>query len=342
MRKVNVMTNPFDPPEDRDQHPENRGDSGDGGNGGFPSYPSYPSTPHPEDAPGYAGYSGYSGYGAADWGSAGQPAGTQPQGTGRVDAMAAVRWAFSAVFRNWKIWILGMLALLVVSLIVSAVGEFLFPTSGGQVPAEFSPGMETGLNAGGLIFQLLYGVASVVVTVLIYHGALRQVDKQDLSFRDFTGNVNLGPAVGLYILLQFLMVLVLAVILVPVALGGGLFAVDQLTSQDDFLSFLGVVLGLLLVAVVLSLLVTPLTQLMIWYVIDRRASFGGAIKEGFRAGLNNYGRLLVFNLVAGIVMFLGAMVTLGLALLILGPAYLLTLAMMYRQASGGALPVDAR
>ncbi len=342
MRKVNVMTSPNEPPEDRFRHPENSGDSGREADGGTPSYPSYPSTPHPEDAPGYAGYSGhsgYAGYGAADWDGRGQQSGLRAQGTGQVDPMAAVRWAFSTVFRNWKIWILGTLALVVISSVVSVVGELLLGTTTGELPTEFSPGVATGFNAGGFLFQILFGLVTVVVTIFIYHGALHQVDKQKIGPGDFTGNVNLWPALGLYLLIQIVTVVALSALLLPMFfIGGSAFASGQGGSDEDFLAFFGVMMGLLLLTVFLSLLVAPLTQLMVWFLVDRRATFGGAVREGFRAGLSNYGRLLLFNLVAGLVMFVGAILTLGLALLILAPAYLLAQAMIYRQAAGGALP----
>lgn len=344
MRKVNVMTNPFDPPEDRDQHPENRGDSGGDGFPSYPSYPSYPSTPHPEDAPGfsgstgYTGHPGYVGYGAADWGGGGQQGGVRAQGTGRVDLMPAVRWAFSVTLRNWKIWMLGALVLVGLSIVGSLAGEMLFGTPAEQLPTEFNPGFESGFSGGALIYQLLLGLVSIVVMIHVYHGALRQVDKQEISLGDFTGGVNLGPALGLYLVIQFVTIVALTPVFVPLIIGGA-FAADELSTEDDIFGFLGVVMIMALVAGLVTLLVAPLTQLMIWYVVDRRTTFGGAVREGFRAGLRNYGRLLLFNLVSGILMFLGALFTFGLALVILAPAFLLAQAMIYRQAAGGALPV---
>lgn len=342
------MTNPNDPSEDRFQHPENRGGSGSEGDGGIPPYPSYPSTPHPEDAPGYSGYpgysaySGYSGYGAADWDGSGPQSGVQPQGTGRVDPMAAVRWGFSTMFRNWKIWVLGALVLVLLSFVGSFVGEMIFGAPAEPLPNEFNPGMATGFNAGSLIFQILFGLVSLVVTILVYHGALRQVDKPEISLGDFTRGVNLGPAIGLYILIQFLTVLALSALLLPVFfVGGGIFASGQGDSAEDVLAFVGAILGLLLVVVFLSLLVAPLTMLMVWYVVDRRATVWGAVREGFRAGLSNYGRLLLFTVASGFVMMVAALLTFGLALVLLGPGLLLAQAMIYRQAAGGALPAGS-
>lgn len=81
---------------------------------------------------------------------------------------------------------------------------------------------------------------------------------------------------------------------------------------------------------------------MVWFVIDRKATFSGGIVAGFRAGLRNYGRLLAFNLVAGVVVGFAAVLTLGLALIVLGPVLLLAQAMLYRQAAGGPLPEPVR
>ena len=79
--------------------------------GGNDDFPRYEPTNHPEDRPDYGQLPSYGGAHEGNaQGYAGYHAG-QPQHTGRVSAIDAVSWAFRAVFSNWKLWILGSLAL---------------------------------------------------------------------------------------------------------------------------------------------------------------------------------------------------------------------------------------
>lgn len=322
---MSTPQNPFDD-QSRDEqgHPENSG---------RPQYPSYPSTPHPEDTPNFgAGYgAGYAGYGyeqsAYGQPGGGQPGFGQPQGTGKVQPMEAVSWAFGAVFRNWLLWIVGAVAFFVVIMGVSFAIEAV---SGTQ------PGL--GYQIAQFALTLLIAAAGV----LIYHGALRQVDKPKISLGDFTDNVNFGPAFGLTILLQVVVSIVFGIIAVPFFLAGNPIGEAQMASTDEAMAFLGTLFAALAVIMVLAVLLAPLTQFMVWYVIDRRATFGGAIVEGFRAGVRNYGRLLAFNLVAGIVVGLAAVITFGLALMVLGPVLVLAQAMLFRQAAAGPLPAPVQ
>lgn len=328
---MSTPQNPFDD-QSRDEpgHPENSG---------RPQYPSYPSTPHPEDTPNFgAGYgtgtgygAGYAGYGyeqsAYGQPSGGQPGFGQPQGTGKIQPMEAVSWAFGTVFRNWLLWIVGTVALVVVLVGVSVSIEAAF-------------GTQVGL--GYQIAQLGLTLLTAAVGVLIYHGALRQVDKPKVSLGDFTDNVNFGPALALSILLQLVVSIVFIIIAVPFFLAGNPIGETQMASTDEAMAFLGTLFAALALIMVLALLLAPLTTFMVWYLIDRRATFGGAIAEGFRAGVRNYGRLLAFNLVAGVVVGLSALITFGLALLVLLPVMVLAQAMMFRQAAAGPLPAPAQ
>ncbi|QGU04807.1 hypothetical protein [Corynebacterium comes] len=319
------MSTPNDPSEDRPQgrqeHPENFG---------LPQYPSYPSTPHPEDTPGYgAGYGGYAGYGIG-----GQPAYGQSQGTGVVQPMEAVSWAFSVVFRNWKLWILGALALGVVVMAVSAIVDMAFGGLNGDV------GLQNGF--GYQIAQFAMGLLTAALMVFVYHGALRQVDKKKIGPGDFTHDVNFGPAFALTILLQVLSSLLFAALAIPLFLAGNPIADTQMASDEEMLAVLGTLFAALAVVLVVAVLVSPLTMFMVWFVIDRRATFRGGIVEGFRHGLRNYGRLLAFNLVAGVIVGISAIITLGLAMVVLGPVLLLAQAMIYRQAAAGPLPEPVR
>lgn len=311
------MSTPNDPSEDRS--PER------------PQYPSYPSTPHPEDTPGYGGYDGY---GYTEQPAYGRPAYGQPQGTGKVQPMEAVSWAFGTVFRNWLLWIVGALALGVVVMGVSAFVDMAFGGLGGGA------GVQNGF--GYQVAQIAMALLTSALMVFVYHGALRQVDRQKIGPGDFTHDVNFGPAFALTVVLQVLSSVVFAVIAVPLFMAGNPIGEAQMASTDEALAALGTVLAALAVVLVVAVLIAPLTTFMVWFVLDRRATFSGGIVEGFRAGLRNYGRLLAFNLVAGVVVGVAAILTLGVALIVFGPVLLLAQAMMYRQAAAGPLPAPVR
>ena len=321
------MSTPNNPSDDRTGEPSNE----------RPQYPSYPSTPHPEDTPGYgAGYAGYGAgqpaYGQPMYGQPayGQPAYGQPQGTGKVQPIEAVSWAFGAVFRNWLVWIVGSV---VVGFVVMGGSMLIELAFGG-----FSAGAATQTSLGYQGAQLIFGLALAALMIFIYHGALRQVDKAKIGLGDFTDNVNFGPAFGLSIIIQIATSVLFAVLAVPLFLAANPIGESQMSSTDESLAFLaGLFAGIALV-LLLAVLIAPLTMFMVWFVIDRRAGIGGGITQGFRAGLRNYGRLLAFNIVAGLVVGVSAIVTFGLALIVLAPAMLLMQAMMFRQAAAGPLP----
>lgn len=330
------MSTPNDPSDDRSrgrpEHPENSGS---------PQYPAYPSTPHPEDTPGYgSGYGGYAGYGYTEQPAhdgpvyGGQPAHGQPPGTGRIQPTEAVSWAFRTVFRNWVLWILGALLLGVVVMGGSALVDMAFGGLGGQI------GVQDGF--GYQVAQFALALLTTALMIFVYHGALRQVDKQKIGPGDFTHDVNFGPAFALSVVLQILSSLLFAALAVPFLVAGNPIAETQTATYDEALAALGTVFAVLGVIMVIAVLLTPLTMFMVWFVVDRRATFGGGIAEGFRAGVRNYGRLLAFNVLAGVVVGVSALLTLGLALIVLGPVLMLAQAMMYRQAASGPLPAQLR
>ncbi|MFC6145291.1 hypothetical protein [Corynebacterium nasicanis] len=308
------MTTPNEPHEE----PEN-------------SYPAYPSTPHPEDAPTYGQqpYQGYAGY------SEQTPAATTTTtGTGKVRPMEAVSWAFGTTFRNWPVWILGTLALLVASVVVAMTVDFAF---GG-----FSGDMSYQNGLGYQVSQVLLGLLFSALTVFIYHGALRQVDKAKIGYGDFGGNVNFWPTFGVFIVIQVITTVLFSAFALPIMLSSNDLANSQMATQDEMLAELSKLFGVFAVIMVVAVLVTPLTMFMVWFAADRRTGFAGAFGAGFRAGARNHLTLLLFNIVAGLAAMIVSLITLGLALIIIGPALLLAQAHMYRQAAQGALPAPTR
>lgn len=338
------MTTPNDPHDDQPQRPENE-PGNQPGDHSHPSYPSYPSTPHPEDGPGYGspqgnqGYPGYPGYqgnpdyaGYQAYGQPGQQPGQQAQGDGRVRPMEAVGWAFRAVFRNWPIWIIGSLALGVAVFVVSLLIDAAF----GGLSGDLS--YQTGL--GYQLSQVAMMLAATAVGVFIYHGALRQVDKVKVGLGDFTDNVNFGPAFGVALVIQLASAAAVAVFVTPLLMAGDDIANSQMATQDEALAFLSQVFAGLGIFMLVALLLSPLTMFMVWFAVDRRTGFAGAFGAGIRAGLRNYGPLLLFNFVAGLVILILAVVTFGLAVIVLAPAMVLAQAHMFRQAAPGPLPVE--
>lgn len=318
-----------DPEEPRDERDENAEDKG------FSDYPTYPSTPHPEDNPFYgqppAGYPGYEQYNIGNDTGA-DSTGGQPTGTGKVNVMEAVSWAFGTTFRHWRIWIFGAI-LFMVALFALSFGLTFLTGGGAGAP-------NAGIGAD--IAQIAVALISLVLTVYIYHAALRQIDKSTIGMDDITRNVNLWPSLGTSLAVQVVTTLIIVLVTLPITLP--ILNVDMTTLSNDAvaMSFLGRALGMVALVGILGVLISPLTSFIVWYVVDRRAGFRGAISLGIRNGLANYGKLLLFFLISGVVLFISIMITLGLALIFLGPVLVLTTAMLYRQMSSGPLPVPTR
>ncbi|MDO5511300.1 hypothetical protein [Corynebacterium sp.] len=309
------MTNPHDP--------ENQSDN---------PYPSYPSTPHPEDSPGYGsqpyqGYQGYAGYSGTP-GAAGSQG--QTTGDGKVRPMEAVGWGFRQTFRNWHVWIIGMLLLIVSAIAFSFITGAVFGTNAADPAAQLSPGYQV----SQVVMWVIYGALSV----FIYHATLRQVDKDKIGWGDFGGNVNFWPSFGVLVVLQVASGLVFSAVLIPLMMGGTEIADAQMASQDEALAVLAQLFAALGIVMVLALLISPLTMFMVWYAVDRRASFGGSFGAGFRAGARNYLTLLLFSLLAGLAALVLTLITFGLAMIIVAPALTLAQAYMFRQAAQGPLP----
>lgn len=329
------MTTPPYPSENQPEHPENQGYQDN-------QYPSYPATPHPEDAPGYGqqgyqgyqGYQAYPGYGGHDaYGTPGEH-GALRQGDGKVRPMEAVGWAFRTVFRNPLIWILGALLIGVASVALSMSVDFAFGGLPGSTDYQMSVGYQ--------IIQLLMVILVQALGIFIYHGALKQVEQRKIGLGDFFGNVNFWPAFGVAMVIQVLAGVLFTAVLVPLILGGNDIANMEMASQDEAMAFLAKIFFALGVVLLISLLLAPLTMFMVWFAVDRRASFGGSFGAGFRAGARNFLPLLVYNFVAGLVAVILAVITFGLAMPVIIPALLLAQAYMYRQAAPGALPAPER
>lgn len=297
-------------------------------------YEQYPQTPHPEDQPGY-GQSPYQGYQApygatggygAPAGNPGQP-GVRETGTGTVDVMKAVTWAFSATFKNWTVWILGALAFFAAIVVVSmAISIATVASSGGE--AATNP-----------FLSLLSGLLGMAVSLVFYNAATRQLDRQKIGWGDFFRGMNAGPLIGFLLLNTVLGLLIMSLAeLVTTGSVQTLTGAEPSTNWEDLSRLLLGQLG----ATLISLLIAPLMVFIPYYLADRRAGFVDAIRLGISAGARNYGKLLLAMFLMGLVGALAVIVTLGLGVLVVLPAVILTYAHLYRQASGFELPVEQR
>ncbi|QGU07599.1 hypothetical protein COCCU_08375 [Corynebacterium occultum] len=344
--------NPYGENPDGNNREENQRNQDNSGS----AFPPYPSTPHPEDQPqgGYPGQGadggalpGYQGYGAQSYGSQpqqgypsygnygqpgyneyaqqGYPQYGQPgdpelvRGDGRVDIMMAVRFGFKATFSNALIWLLGTLIFFIAIIALSIVSSLI----------AIDPSSPTGINPTMMdISSFLISAVALVISVFIYTGALRQVDKPKIRISDFWENLHFWPTLGVAVL----------VALIGGLIGGGISALimgpgmmDPTTVGPEEIA--GMFGGLALMLLVM-ILISPLTSFMVWYAADGREGVFGAIKCGFRDAARNYLLLLAFMVVTGILIIVAAVITFGLVLLILMPVYMLALAHIYRQIAG--------
>lgn len=228
--------------------------------------------------------------------------------------MMAVRFGFKAVFSNALIWLLGTVVLFIALLALT----FIFGVD------------ETGQTS--LATDLVIGALSLVVSVLIYTGVLRQVDKRKIRLKDFVENINFLPTLGI-LLLTGLIAGLISTLLITALIGGT--ATTAQPTVEEVLTVLGGTLGVML----LMVLLTPLYSYMPWYAADRREGFVGAIVQGFRDGKRNYFRLLAYHVIAGFLVVLAIIVTFGLAAVVLPAVSVVISGHIYRQISSGQFPL---
>ncbi|MDY3127915.1 MAG: hypothetical protein SOW59_07285 [Corynebacterium sp.] len=229
------------------------------------------------------------------------------------------------------------MALLAVMMVVGGLFTAIMvaSSSGGTGFAE-EPNFYSTFNPVSLL--------GLVFTPFIYRLATREVDRVGAKWRDFGKDVHFWPTLFVVLFVGFFSLILNLVILLPLML-----SLDQAVMSPGFdegsVESWGPVLGKLLAGagalIVVTLLINPLLQLMPWVAADGRGGFVDSIKAGFSAGLRNYLPLIGFNILFGIIVFFGGLLTLGLGLFILMPASILANAHLYRQAVGGPVPADS-
>ena len=289
--------------------------------GGNDEFPRYEPTDHPEDQPSYGQLPSYDGsHEENTQGYVGYQAGQRPY-TGKVSAVDAVSWAFRAVFGNWKLWILGPLALFVLSIIIAAV-------AGGIIGAIAS---DTGqASIGTAVPQLISSVLSLVLSLVIMRLALFQIDDSRTGWGYLFKNVRWWQP-----LVIMLVIGVVASLIAFAAVGGtvyGLLNDAENMTEDEAVAAVLSVLGIMGVILLISFFIQPLFSLMQWFAADGD-SVGDAVKKGFQAGKNNYGQLLLLAIL-NFFIAIGGFLLLGIGLIVAYPVTLLAQAHLFRQCAG--------
>ena len=289
--------------------------------GGNDEFPRYEPTDHPEDQPSYGQLPSYDGsHEENNQGYVGYQAGQRPY-TGKVSAVDAVSWAFRAVFGNWKLWILGPLALFVLSIIIAAV-------AGGIIGAIAS---DTGqASIGTAVPQLISSVLSLVLSLVIMRLALFQIDDSRTGWGYLFKNVRWWqPLVIMLVIGAVSMFIVFSVVGGTVT--GLLGDAENLTEEEAVAAVLSV-MGIMGVLLVISFFIQPLFSLMQWFAADGDG-VGEAVKNGFKAGKDNYGQMLLLAILNFFIIVAGFLL-LGIGLIVAYPVTLLAQAHMFRQCAG--------
>ncbi|MDV2429572.1 hypothetical protein [Corynebacterium tuberculostearicum] len=289
--------------------------------GGNDDFPRYEPTNHPEDRPDYGQLPSYGGSHEGNaQGYAGYQAG-EPQHTGKVSAIDAVSWAFRTVFGNWKLWILGALALFVLSIVFVAI-------AGGINAASYSGSGEP--TAGSWVSQLISTVLSLVLSLVVMRLALYQIDDYRTGWGYLFKNVRWWqPLVIILVIGAVAMLIAFSVV------GGtviGLLGDAENMTEDEAVAAVLSVMGIMGVLLLISFFIQPLFSLMQWFAADGD-SVGDAVKKGFQAGKNNYGQMLLLAIL-NFFIAIGGFLLLGIGLIVAYPVTLLAQAHMYRQCAG--------
>ena len=289
--------------------------------GGNDDFPRYEPTNHPEDRPDYGQLPSYGGSHEENTrGYAGYQAGQRPY-TGKVSAVDAVSWAFRTVFGNWKLWILGSLALFALSIV------FVVVAAGINAVGYSSTGQET---AGSLVSQLISTVLSLVLSLVVMRLALYQIDDYRTGWGYLFKNVRWWqPLVIILVIGAVAMLIAFSVV------GGtviGLLGDVEKMTEDEAVAAVLSVMGIMGVLLLISFFIQPLFSLMQWFAADGD-SVGDAVKKGFQAGKNNYGQMLLLAIL-NFFIAIGGFLLLGIGLIVAYPVTLLAQAHMYRQCAG--------
>lgn len=314
-------------------NPTPGGAYGYGATGGTPRN-NYP--PHPGGTSGYSPYGQpYSGYGPGTGGAGddgwGQPGTALEQADGHVDIMRAVRFGFKTLFANPVLWILGTVVVGVAFMFLSITLSMVMMAVDQDATVSGDPFAPT-----NIIMNLLIGIFAWVLVICVTRGALTEVDGKRAVLADFFRVINIGQTILLILITTAFGVLFATLLQFDAP---NIVAFNETTGE---MSVDEAVLGRMVLYMVVATLVSPLHEYWIYYVCDGRENAVGAIRHGFVDAARNYGKLLLFTVVSFFVAIVAIPLTLMLGLVVLLPAAILIAAHIYRQISGGKIPVEQR
>lgn len=323
----------------RTSHPEDApggfnpgyGTGGDTGGSAYSGFEPYPGG-------GYQGYSprddAYTGYGQGTFGQyTGQDEGGTPleSTNGQVDIMRAVRFGFKAVFANPAVWILGTVLVGLLFIILSTLLGFMMFAINPDAAMNNDP-----LSPANIVLNLVTSVIVWVLAVCVIRGALIETDGRRARVPEFFRPVNVGQTV---ILLVVITVVGLVVSTIIQGDTSEMVTVNEMTGEVAVES---TVFTRLLALMVVSGLLSPLYSYWIYYTSDGRETAVGAATRGVSDAARNYPKLLLYNILSTVVILIAVPLTLLLGLVIFLPVSMLISAHLYRQMSGGQVPVEYR
>ncbi|WP_284782101.1 hypothetical protein [Corynebacterium rhinophilum] len=303
----------------------------DKNSGGNDDFPRYEPTDHPEDQPSYGSLPSYGGsHESGSYESSGNQgyAGYQAQDntvnsggfTGKPSAIDSISWAFRTVFKNWKLWILGALLVGVIVIAVSGVSLAVAPAEGADA------------SGAGSIVQIVSYVIMVVVSLLAMRLALFQIDDPRTGWSYVGKDVRWWQPLVIMIIIG-----IISSVVMFIFVGGSIFLGPDAgadATEDEALEAMASFFGVMAVVALIGLFIQPLYMLMQWFAADGDG-VGQAIKNGFKAGKENYGQLLLLTVLNALIMIAGGILLL-VGLIVAVPVTLLATAYLFRQCAGRA------
>ncbi len=278
----------------------------------------------------YQGYSAYGnspgGYGGTDQG------GVAPETTdGKVNIMRAVRFGFRTVFSNPGIWILGTVIVGLLFMVISLLLGFLLMAFDPAGMVDADP-----LAPVNIILNVVITVLAWAVAIGVMRGALIETDGRRAKLSDFFHPINVGQTVILMVILTVVGLVVSTLLQLDTQ---EMVLINEATGEISVDESGLARISLIMVAAVL---VNPLYTYWTYYTADGRENAVGAATHGFFDALRNYPKLLLYSIIAGVAIIVVGLITLLLGFIVLLPASALITAHLYRQMSGGNVPVEQR
>lgn len=251
-----------------------------------------------------------------------------------VKLMPSISFGISSTFGN-PLLILGVfltfVGMFAVSILLSlaismATGfdELVNPATGALTTdgIAFSSILSLSLNIPTTIVSLL-------LTVILYHIGMKALQSPKIQFQGLFSGMRLLPAIGASLLASLVQLVIftlaILVLLVPV----GVLLLWDMNPLDES-TYIPRILFLCVVAMIMSLFVTPFNLLAPFYALDGH-SVTDSVMAGLRDAKKYYWVLMGYTLLTSVVGVLLSMVTLGLGFLIVIPVTGIALAHLYYQ-----------